>query len=56
MERFVANQNIARFQALLAGELDSRQRQIVSDLLAREREKLNALDLSCLDNAHRQAS
>ena len=40
MDRFVAKLNIEHFRKLLAAETDEKKRQTLSDLLAREEEKL----------------
>ena len=40
MQRWIASQNIARYEALLVEEADPARRALISDLLAEQRRKL----------------
>lgn len=43
MQKFIARANVARFEALIAGEPDEAKRQLLEQMLGRERETLNGL-------------
>jgi hypothetical protein len=46
MQKFIAKANIARFEALIAGEPDDAKRQLLEQMLDREKAALNGLGVA----------